>query len=100
MNGRRGKEANGNSRRLDDPQVLVREKAPSTEEHGWRHSYGSLPFLLGVEELSNERCMRHSPLNSHRVYTRLTASEVNDALQEAVEKTSSKSSKDTQCEED
>ncbi|MDR9763757.1 hypothetical protein RJJ37_29715 [Rhizobium redzepovicii] len=75
----------------DDPQMLVPDKARGTTKHGGRHFFGRFLQSLGVEGPIIQRCMHHSSLNSHRVYTRLTASEINDVLQEAMKQPSSKS---------
>jgi hypothetical protein len=78
-------------RSFDDPDMLVPDKSRGTTQHGGRHFFGRFLQSLGVEGPIIQRCLHHSSLNSHKVYTRLTASEINDVLRSAMEQPASPS---------
>ncbi|NTF88698.1 hypothetical protein G6L46_16330 [Agrobacterium rhizogenes] len=79
--------------RYDDPDMLVPDKPRGTTRHGGRHFFGRFLHSLGLEGPIIQRCMHHSSLKAHHVYTRLTAFEINHLLQEVMEQPSSPKSK-------
>lgn len=68
----------------DDESLKVSKKA-GTSPHGLRHFYGRFLWTAGVEGAVIQRCMHHKSFESHRVYTRLTASEIDDLLKRYAE---------------
>lgn len=64
----------------DDDSLKVSKKG-GTSPHGLRHFYGRFLWTAGIEGAIIQRCMHHRSFESHRVYTRLTASEIDDLLQ-------------------
>lgn len=70
---------------FDDPAMMVPKKWKGTTPHGGRHFYGRFLFTSGVEGRIIQSCMHHRSLNAHKVYTRLTPSEINLVLTHASE---------------
>ncbi len=70
-------------RMFDDPTMTKPQKYRGTTPHGFRHFFGRFLFTAGVEGSVIQRCMHHKSLNSHRFYTRLSPSEVNQIVQDA-----------------
>ncbi|NEJ85367.1 tyrosine-type recombinase/integrase [Rhizobium leguminosarum] len=70
--------------RYDDDSLRVSKKA-GTSPHGLRHFYGRFLWTAGVEGAVIQRCMHHKSFESHRVYTRLTPSEIDELLRRHAE---------------
>lgn len=75
---------------FDDPTMARPLKRRGTTPHGGRHLYGRFLFTSGVEGRTIQSCMHHRSLDAHKVYTRLTPSEINAILTDAYEGRTSK----------
>ncbi|WP_157632798.1 tyrosine-type recombinase/integrase [Hoeflea sp. 108] len=67
------------ARNYQDPS-LIRSKEMGTTPHGLRHLYGRILKSLGVDGVIIQKCMHHTSIYSHLIYTRLLPSEVSDIL--------------------
>lgn len=68
---------------FDDPAMTLMRKSHGNTPHGARHFGGRFLFTAGVEGTLIQRFLRHRSLESHKVYTRLTPSEINALIQHA-----------------
>lgn len=73
---------------FDDPDLARPSKSLGTTPHGARHFYGRFLYTAGVDGEVIRQCMHHRSIEAHKVYTRLTPTEINSIIESAADGTS------------